>query len=194
MSIQSQREYRKAHKAAGLCTSCTTPAAPGKTKCQRHLDKVITWFAGNAAYARANQKKIRQQRTSRTPEDVAADQRRLRPDGLKWCKKRAEHDRPIPLASFSIERGNADGLRSLCKLCDNGGIRRIAEAYWAAQGIALQCTYCGGPYEHVDHVVPRRRGGTDDPTNLMPSCLPCNFSKKAMPLAQWLAQRFAVAP
>jgi hypothetical protein len=157
-----------------------------------HLDKIKSWFVANRQYARDWQKQVRARRNARTMDDIAADQARLRPDGLKWCKKRAAHDEPSPLAEFSNERGNADGLRSLCKLCDNGGIRRIAEAYWKDQGIARQCVYCSGPYEHVDHVVPRARGGTDDPSNLMPSCLPCNYSKKATPLDEWLARRAVV--
>lgn len=90
------------------------------------------------------------------------------------------------MSAFSVERGNADGLRSLCKLCDNGGIRRVAEAYWAANGIPLECAYCPGPYDEVDHVLARRRGGTDNPSNLMPSCFACNNSKRAKPVAEWL--------
>jgi 5-methylcytosine-specific restriction endonuclease McrA len=31
---------------------------------------------------------------------------------------------------------------------------------------------------HVDHSVPRARGGTDHLNNLMPACIPCNCSKR----------------
>ena len=29
----------------------------------------------------------------------------------------------------------------------------------------------------VDHIVPKARGGTDDPSNLQASCKPCNLKK-----------------
>jgi 5-methylcytosine-specific restriction endonuclease McrA len=187
MSAASQREYRKAHKAAGMCTDCgNIPAVPGRVKCARHLAMVGAWWAARPQYASDWQKRVRARRNARTPEEIAADRARLRPDGLKWCKKRAEHEDPIPLAEFSDERGTADGLRSLCKLCDNGGIRRIAEAYWVTIGIPLECAYCPGPYDEVDHVLARRRGGTDDPANLLPACFACNNSKRAKPVDEWL--------
>jgi 5-methylcytosine-specific restriction endonuclease McrA len=43
------------------------------------------------------------------------------------------------------------------------------------------CRYCGGKAPevrvHVDHVKPRSQGGTNDPSNLVTSCKPCNEGK-----------------
>lgn len=43
------------------------------------------------------------------------------------------------------------------------------------------CRYCGAkaPFAelHVDHVVPRSRGGGDDPWNLTAACVDCNMAK-----------------
>lgn len=39
------------------------------------------------------------------------------------------------------------------------------------------CRYCGSAANHVDHVVSRKRGGTDDPSNLVAACGFCNRSK-----------------
>lgn len=36
---------------------------------------------------------------------------------------------------------------------------------------------------HVDHVVPRSKGGTDDPSNLVTACAACNLSKYNKDLA-----------
>jgi 5-methylcytosine-specific restriction endonuclease McrA len=41
------------------------------------------------------------------------------------------------------------------------------------------CVYCKdpyGPYE-IDHIVPRVRGGTDNPRNLALACVRCNHVK-----------------
>ena len=40
-----------------------------------------------------------------------------------------------------------------------------------------RCYMCGGPYEHLDHVIPIARGGSNWPANLRPSCAPCNMRK-----------------
>ena len=39
------------------------------------------------------------------------------------------------------------------------------------------CQYCGKPAEHVDHIIPKCQGGTDEPDNLVAACAPCNLSK-----------------
>jgi 5-methylcytosine-specific restriction endonuclease McrA len=39
------------------------------------------------------------------------------------------------------------------------------------------CRYCGAPATVVDHVVGVLFGGTDDPSNLVASCEPCNNKK-----------------
>ncbi len=50
------------------------------------------------------------------------------------------------------------------------------------------CAYCEGeegPFE-IDHVHPVALGGSDDPENLVWACRPCNRSKGAKPLSEWL--------
>jgi len=39
------------------------------------------------------------------------------------------------------------------------------------------CQACGQPGKHVDHVVPRKLGGTDELSNLQLLCVQCNLSK-----------------
>lgn len=41
------------------------------------------------------------------------------------------------------------------------------------------CGYCGAPATTVDHVVAKANGGTDDPSNLISSCVRCNSTKGA---------------
>ena len=46
-----------------------------------------------------------------------------------------------------------------------------------------RCAYCGKEITvkemQVDHLVPKKAGGTDDISNLMPSCRRCNHYKRA---------------
>jgi hypothetical protein len=49
------------------------------------------------------------------------------------------------------------------------------------------CKYCGlraGQLE-CDHVMPVSRGGTDDPSNLVAACVPCNRSKRDQTPEEW---------
>lgn len=53
-----------------------------------------------------------------------------------------------------------------------------------------KCAYCGsGENLSLDHVVPRARGGGDEPSNLRTACRSCNSSKGARDLHVWLATR-----
>jgi len=51
------------------------------------------------------------------------------------------------------------------------------------------CAYCGNDllYKNmqVDHKLPKRRGGSDNKNNLMPSCRRCNHYKRAHSLKRF---------
>ena len=40
-----------------------------------------------------------------------------------------------------------------------------------------RCRYCGGEADGTDHVIPRSKGGSDEPRNLVAVCRQCNSSK-----------------
>jgi hypothetical protein len=42
---------------------------------------------------------------------------------------------------------------------------------------AYRCFYCGSEAEHVDHIVPQSKGGTNAPRNLISACGTCNIVK-----------------
>ena len=50
-----------------------------------------------------------------------------------------------------------------------------------------QCIYCGrtNGVLDVDHVIPRCRGGSNDPSNLVPACKRCNSRKNARLPSEW---------
>jgi 5-methylcytosine-specific restriction endonuclease McrA len=41
------------------------------------------------------------------------------------------------------------------------------------------CAYCGNDATQVDHVIPRKAGGSHDLENLVACCAPCNSAKGA---------------
>ncbi len=49
----------------------------------------------------------------------------------------------------------------------------------------LTCHYCGDPAASRDHVVPKSRGGRNDPLNIVPACLPCNQLKADLSLEEF---------
>lgn len=50
----------------------------------------------------------------------------------------------------------------------------------------FRCSYCGRSAKdvtlHIDHIFPRSKGGTDEPSNLTAACRDCNLGKHAKPL------------
>jgi DNA-directed RNA polymerase subunit RPC12/RpoP len=62
----------------------------------------------------------------------------------------------------------------------NAAIRRLVR-----QRADNRCEYCGHRQEwapvvqfHIDHIVPRKHGGTDQPKNLALACPHCNVARR----------------
>lgn len=73
------------------------------------------------ARTRREARERRAQRRLRTPEQLASDQRRLHPKGMKYCPGCG---RTLQLWMFDLDLGRSDGLRQRCKPCRT---RRLAE-------------------------------------------------------------------
>lgn len=50
------------------------------------------------------------------------------------------------------------------------------------------CAYCGDVANEVDHIVPLKRGGSDDSENLVAACRVCNIRKKDADVGVFLAR------
>lgn len=57
------------------------------------------------------------------------------------------------------------------------------------------CAYCGRPFgekAEAEHIVPRSRGGTDMPENIIPACRSCNVKKRDLLLLEWVAVQYGL--
>lgn len=53
-----------------------------------------------------------------------------------------------------------------------------------------KCVYCGSAESlSLDHVVPRSKGGSNSEDNLVTACQPCNSSKGAKDLSDWMGRK-----
>lgn len=55
----------------------------------------------------------------------------------------------------------------------------------------FQCAYCGGSFDHIDHIIPISKGGYHCLSNLRPACKKCNQEKHNKSLKEWLANKLA---
>lgn len=53
----------------------------------------------------------------------------------------------------------------------------------------FMCAYCGGNFDHIDHVIPISKGGPHCLANLRPACKKCNQEKHNKSLNEWLKLR-----
>lgn len=68
----------------------------------------------------------------------------------------------------------------------NQEYRKHRDAVMLKHGNA--CVYCNAVDREItlDHVVSRHSGGSDHPDNLVPACRPCNSSKGAKSILEWI--------
>lgn len=102
----------------------------------------------------------------------------------KWLKIKA---RLMPF--LTIENDGELGSRHLIEFRIRAGRHPIPSATrkLVFERDGFVCAYCGdisGPF-HMDHIYPVSRGGTNDPENLTPACIPCNMSKRDKTLSEW---------
>jgi hypothetical protein len=134
---------------------------------------------------------------SRTLERMDADFERLRGSD----KRCAGCHQDVARDGYARDRNSPDGRQKRCSANRCAYLSRRTNAtapavtYWVSVGInADTCFYCQtSPFEEIDHVLPKCRGGSDSPENLAPSCSSCNRGpggKLDLPVLGWLTLRF----
>lgn len=90
----------------------------------------------------------------------------LIPAGERFC---TDHKRQLD-REYNRQRGSAAS--------QGYGARWRKLRTWFLKDHPL-CAICGRPATDVDHIVSKRKGGTDDPENLQALCHACHSAKTA---------------
>lgn len=113
------------------------------------------------------------------------------------AKRRAEDPDYHRMLSRKHRAAHLETYRARCRAYwhrRRSGADPAAEVDAYAELLLLQpCAYCGEYAERmtIDHVVPLSRGGTHTIENIVAACGPCNSSKGAKSLEEWMARRSA---
>ena len=100
------------------------------------------------------------------------------------CRKREGRSNPSRVRCYDARRSTIDWSKAT---------PRPDEKTWSVlkanvfRRDGYVCTYCGDTETKftADHVIPLSRGGTNDLTNLVACCIPCNNSKSHRFLSEW---------
>lgn len=143
------------------------------------------WYAANPERERrrsrewiaANQERVATNARARR----MANPERFRENFRAWCA--ANPERVRVRANTSAARRHARIAHILITLTPQEW-----DAILEAAGYA--CSYCGSIEQiSMDHLIPIARGGDHTAANVVPACLPCNQSKGAKAVAEFLQER-----
>lgn len=132
----------------------------------------------------------RKRNNLRTNDEIINDRKRLRVDGTKRCRQCKVNKL---FSEFYSDRGITDGLSTRCSSCtkQNNIVYKTEPhlVFWKSKGIPIECYVCGDIENlHIDHVIPRKLGGSDDSHNRLPLCALHNLSKNVRTLNNWLLE------
>jgi 5-methylcytosine-specific restriction endonuclease McrA len=141
------------------------------------------WRTDNPEKAHAKAARSLKKWRAANPEKARTAARRQRaanPEARRAAEKRWRDANPFKVAA-KFARRKALHARASGSFTDEQAAARVA--FYG--GI---CAYCRTrPHEHLDHVIPLSKGGTNWPANIRPACEWCNSSKGNKPLAVWRA-------
>lgn len=163
-----------------LCYVCKQPGdlcSNGKCKpCMAKYRK--SWYEANKAAVKAKQDVYR-----------AANLPHLRSKDKDWRRNNVEKDRArtSKWAKENPEKRSESQQRRRARKTGSQVVRVTSSMLKDRLNVFDgACAYCGGTFEHWDHVKPLELGGPHILANLRPSCARCNLSKGSMPAMAWL--------
>ncbi len=144
-----------------------------------HLERTARWYSKNKDKVRAAGRR----RYASDPEQARNKRRALY---QKYPEREREKSKKYR-KSNPIKRRAAEAVRRTRK---NNSVGRYTEkdVLKMLEQQDNKCRYCGdsivNKYE-VDHIVPLSRGGSNDLSNLVIACQPCNGSKHNKLISEW---------
>jgi 5-methylcytosine-specific restriction endonuclease McrA len=114
---------------------------------------------------------------------------------IRWRKHNPESAREVrrkSVAKWSARHpthANQGSRRRRARIASV--LATLTAAEWEAilEAAGRACIYCGSRNQLTqDHLMPLSRGGNHTAANVAPACLPCNLSKGAKVVAEFLAE------
>lgn len=131
-------------------------------------------------------------------------------EATRFCSRRCQADyamsgaRCVPCKACGKNFSTRSSRHTWCTTCRASEQNRDARIIVARRGMTPSdfrdaadyrsliandpCVWCGSPAEHVDHIHPIARAGTDRWDNYAPACRSCNLSKHAKTVLIFLAR------
>lgn len=172
------------------CSKCHRMLPPGMFKIDRSRHEGRSFVCRDCSYIRLNP-------------NVPGKRERIekRAQGLAWCSechawlsasevragKCGEHRRRADREHYATDedfRRRRSG-RASARRRGVDPVPVIAQEYLTEEFEGL-CAYCDDAATTWDHVVPVIKGGQTTPDNILPSCGPCNSSKRDRDVFEWL--------
>lgn len=160
-----------------------------------HQVQSRAYRAKNAAKLKADKAlwylKNRDEILARTKANSVANKRHILAYQANYYSKNKEKVKANVRAyreAYPEKKIHAENRRRVRKL-NNGGSHTLCERQELFALLGNVCFYCGAPETHIDHNIPLSRGGTDDISNILPSCRSCNSSKSGKTAMEFLLHR-----
>lgn len=142
----------------------------GKHREQR-LEETRRWFERNPGYTRAQSRKWRAEH----PESKSQEGKRYYAANREKVAARIS---AYTKANPDVLRVKNSNRRALLKKADGKFTRQQFKEL--CEQVDYCCAYCYGKFDELtpDHITPLSRGGSNDISNIIPACGPCNYSKQ----------------
>lgn len=206
-AINSQKVDVNVDQVAKTCTKCGGHGPFGKDKrhrdglqswCRACMNEAVRkWTQANPERVRANQQKWQIDNPERVKEKErkyrVAHPEKIRENNRKAAHSEREYERRRKRSNWMCEyqrlwrKVNPDTVRAIrhrrrARKLEAGGQATKMQIRARIDYYGGYCAYClqegkQVPYEHVDHVIPLSKGGSNWPANLRPACAHHNQSK-----------------
>lgn len=191
------RERSKAKRKRGICSSCSEKVSPGHRKCESCLKK-------KSVHTRNRNERLKSQGLCMSCEVQKAVQDKTKCENcLKKHRERMSETRKSNQSkNLCISCGSKkhDSRSKRCEICY---LKHISSNNFGStfmwtnlQDIIRnqdnKCAYTGrnitlGVNTELDHILPRSKGGTDDPKNLQWVYTPVNYLKSSFKEDEFLS-------